>query len=460
MPTLTPNWTDFNESDLGTTLIELLSAFGDMICYQIDMQALETYIGTVQQRTNAQNILKLIGYYMSGYVSPIVSLSITLTVPQANSVTIPAYSVFTTGGANPISFATTESITFLPMSTPAPQTLTVNAWGGTVVAVPISYISILADNTYGFTDQNMDFTTMTVVTGTTTWSQVNDVYFQSNQSSAVYSMEINNDYPTMVLTPAWQVYLNSVTPIMNVTYVSTQGPTQAVGANTVTVIPTSTVIVDSQGNPMNSYLTVNNPASSTPGSLPMTVAQAQEVSVEEALSQNSCVRLSDYVAQAKKVAGVFDALAFDSTIPASGITETLYVQVVVVPTGYGTPSQTLLNEVQSNLVALSFPNMTIDVVAPIYYVVNFTMNVYMSSSNSSQASSVQSLITSSLQSLLSNSSNYVNGIIPFSVIVSTIQNSSTYIQYIEMVSPTSDVTPSANSYPVIGTVNPTFVYTS
>ena len=49
IPTLTTKWTDFNESDLGITLIELIASAQDMQNFYFDTQAFETYLDTAVQ---------------------------------------------------------------------------------------------------------------------------------------------------------------------------------------------------------------------------------------------------------------------------------------------------------------------------------------------------------------------------------------------------------------------------
>lgn len=450
IPTVTSNWTDFNESDLGTTFIEMLSAFGDLQSYQLDMQALETYLGTVQQRSNAQNILKLIGYYMSGYSAPVAQLNFNMSVAWPNPIPIPAYYTVQTSGSSPVTFATQNAVNILPLTTPGPQTVSVNAWQGSVVNLTIPYTNVQSDGTYTMSDQNVDVTTMQLVIGGTTWTQVNNVYFQYNQNQ-VYSIEIIEDYPVIALGGTWQNYLNSVNQNMDITYVSTLGPAGSVGANTLTIM--NTPIYDSLGNNVSSYITVTNPLSSSAGSLPETVDQARQNGPQTALSDNMAITLSDYVNQTKNYPGVFNAIALDANSPNSGITETLYTRVIVVPNGFGSPSQTLLSNIQTYLQNISLPNMTLDVIAPTYYSVDVSTTVYIPSGQSAQSSTVQAAVTSFIQNYFLSSNITFNAVIRFSSLISGIQGSSSLISYVEMQYPTSDVTLPSNSYPVLGTLS-------
>ena len=45
-------WTDRNESDLGMFFIELAAGIGDLLNFNIDKNALETFLPTAKQRKN------------------------------------------------------------------------------------------------------------------------------------------------------------------------------------------------------------------------------------------------------------------------------------------------------------------------------------------------------------------------------------------------------------------------
>ena len=64
IPLLTKDWDPKDENDPGLVLLKLISMTGDMLSYSQDKQALEAFPRTVLQRSNAQQIFRLIGYKM------------------------------------------------------------------------------------------------------------------------------------------------------------------------------------------------------------------------------------------------------------------------------------------------------------------------------------------------------------------------------------------------------------
>lgn len=93
IPNLTSEWSPIDDNDPGVVLLKAIAMLGDMLSYNQDRQALEAFPRTVLQRTNAQQLFRLIGYKMHWYRSATVNASFT----NANSfpLNIARYNVFT-----------------------------------------------------------------------------------------------------------------------------------------------------------------------------------------------------------------------------------------------------------------------------------------------------------------------------------------------------------------------------
>lgn len=120
---LTDKWTDFNESDPGVALIELLSAIGDELAFAQDMAALEAFLSTARQRRSVVNLVKLIGYRLDPVTTaegiatfkyvPKNSMSGAATLPDYLEfpVVIPKYTRLATSGPEVVSYVTADSVT-------------------------------------------------------------------------------------------------------------------------------------------------------------------------------------------------------------------------------------------------------------------------------------------------------------------------------------------------------------
>ena len=77
IPALTDKWTSRESSDPGIVLLKMMSAIGDMLCYNFDRQALEYYGPTVTQRKNAKKLFELVGYRMHWYQCATTQVELT-----------------------------------------------------------------------------------------------------------------------------------------------------------------------------------------------------------------------------------------------------------------------------------------------------------------------------------------------------------------------------------------------
>lgn len=62
IPELTDKWTDWNESDLGMVMIELMAGAQDMQNFYFDTQVFETYLDTAEQPKNIRALLRAMNY--------------------------------------------------------------------------------------------------------------------------------------------------------------------------------------------------------------------------------------------------------------------------------------------------------------------------------------------------------------------------------------------------------------
>jgi hypothetical protein len=69
IPSLTPDWKERHEADLGMTLLELMAYAGDQLSYYQDSVANEAYLKTARQRISVRRHVSLIDYRMHDGVS-------------------------------------------------------------------------------------------------------------------------------------------------------------------------------------------------------------------------------------------------------------------------------------------------------------------------------------------------------------------------------------------------------
>lgn len=108
-------WTDFFESNLGVTLIDMLAIVGDISSYGQDVQAQETYLSTARRRDSALRFGRSVGYPFRSALAAQAVVSSEATLPT-NLVTyggvIPAGATIV--GANKLRYEVLEDVVIGP----------------------------------------------------------------------------------------------------------------------------------------------------------------------------------------------------------------------------------------------------------------------------------------------------------------------------------------------------------
>lgn len=89
IPFFTQEWTDYNPSDFGIVMLELLAYMGDNLHFYIDRMAGEAFLPTALTRRSVINLLKLIDYRLQGRVAAEADLVFTLPQTFPTDFTIP-----------------------------------------------------------------------------------------------------------------------------------------------------------------------------------------------------------------------------------------------------------------------------------------------------------------------------------------------------------------------------------
>lgn len=98
IPELNPNWTNVSDDDLGIVIVKLIAILGDELNFRYDMMTLESYLGSVRERSNAQSLLNLIGYSLNTYVTSESQVLVKYDLDQSYSTpyVIPKFTEFST----------------------------------------------------------------------------------------------------------------------------------------------------------------------------------------------------------------------------------------------------------------------------------------------------------------------------------------------------------------------------
>lgn len=153
---IVPDWTSREAGDFGVLFVDLLAYACDILSYQVDEAASETFLTTARRRESVVNIAALMGYRPTGRLAATLTLQFTAT--DTSTATVPAGTQVTTTpqlDITPIYFETLADIVFPAGGiTGAPQNISVQAQEGRTVAnEPVAISTGLASQWYSLYQQ-------------------------------------------------------------------------------------------------------------------------------------------------------------------------------------------------------------------------------------------------------------------------------------------------------------------
>jgi uncharacterized phage protein gp47/JayE len=361
IPNFAPQWTSRDSSDFGIVLLELFSYVGDLVNYQIDRAANESFIDTATQRDTVIKLASLLGYTPNS-ASPATG-AVTLTNNGTSTISIPALTILNTQqditGAT-IYFTLDSAITSLA----AGASTTANVTQGS-----IAYVEPLG-NSDGSKSQAFPLSNTGVFT---------------NTADTTMSVTVNGT--TYTKTPYLIDY--SATDLVYTTYIDGAGVTYIKFGDGVSgnIPPSGSVITatyrystttPSLGNiPAGSLNVINvvdnvvvTNALAFSGGADEESTDSIRVNAPKSLRAiNRAVSLSDYVSLALKVNGVSKANAIANAFSSV----TLYIAAAS-----GNPlSSSLSSSISSSFVNKMPPSTTLTVkdFTPAYPYLDITVNV-------------------------------------------------------------------------------------
>lgn len=386
IPNFTPQWTSRDANDFGIVLIELFSYLGDLLNYQIDRAANESYLNTSTQRDTVMALAKLLNYTPND-VSP-ASGTVTFSNEGANPITIPAGVKVATAsdGINPSIVFTTKTTVFLAAingSTPGT---------GTTTAVQGEQITETIGKSDGSINQYFALTNAGVITGGTISVTVGSLAYTKVQyiidyaaNDPVFSTFTDGAGTTYILFGdgnSGRVPPNGSSITATYSYSSTAGSLGNVAAGAI-----ENVYDETNGVNLTSVLVTNPNAFS--GGADAESTDSIRVNAPAALRTLSrAVSLDDYGQLALQISGVSKAIAIGTSLNN--------IILYLAASGGSASTQTFKTTVSNYFVNKIPPATTLQVLdfTPIYPYLDVTVSVLPQYSASNVGAAVQSAIYS------------------------------------------------------------------
>lgn len=351
IPDVSQIWNSNDESDPGIVLVKLMSMLGDMLSYNQDKQALETFPETVTQRKNAAQIFRLIGYKMHWYRS--ATCDVTLTNTNEAPATVPRFTRFTTADES-ITYTNIQQIE-LPSNTTdngleynleliqgIPRTPSKingeavpnpgNEWH-TIYNFNVSVDDIIQNRIY-LDDKNVDESSVFLVDDfNEEWIQIDNIDTMISTGKYFEFRVDEYDKPYLQLVSYWDRYdINK----FKLFYILSAGADGQITNNALTKATTSIVTISGTSENMETNdvvddILISNRESSF-GYDPETPAEARKEAAKYVNTYDTLVTLDDFTRAVSRMDGVAKCIALDCTNDPDPDLESYVVKIYIVRT--------------------------------------------------------------------------------------------------------------------------------
>ena len=327
IPQLNPNWTNVSDDDIGMVIVQIIAGLADTNNFRIDMNHLEHYLSTANERSNVQGLLNLIGYQLSTYKTSYVDIVIkrvidsdTGIIDNASKITIPQYSTFTTDDGDIVYSNLSEIV--IPKGI---NEIAVRLYEGLYAVERYDSTDIDTSGRFFLSNKIIPENAITVKYNGEPLTYSDDVFLaEDSMRFQLMTDKYSNNY--IQLDASWKDYVNTLSaePVV-IEYLQTSLGSGAVGPNSITRLET---LGPTDRNEYN--VDIINAKESRGWSYPESIEQARIDAPKYARTMKSAVTLQDYEDLIELNDDFYDAKVLDLNYKESGVTEPYQLKVVVV----------------------------------------------------------------------------------------------------------------------------------
>lgn len=448
----TSKWTNFNESDLGMTFIELAAGIGDIMGFRLDKQALETYLPTVKQRKNAKALLSLINYHMGMLVPARTTVRFSLaetgtTYPE--DIVIPKYlqlSGTPADNESTIYYATEEESVLkagqLYVDVPAVQ--------GELITQTYTVADIMESNKLYLNTDSLADGTVEVTIADNKWTEVNDVTKEVNNTQTYSTDEDRYDRAYILFHRNFKAMLPSdTTSTVTIRFLNTIAEYGEVAAGIINKVEDPST--DLNDNSLYNLLAVTNIENSS-GSAPReSVEHAQIHAPEKLTTVDRAITLDDYNNLINAYPGVARGIALDWNTPKY-VSEPYLVKCYIVPNDLVPASQAQLTVLKNYLSERKMSTIHVDVEEADYVSIDVSANIYVNATEDQFESIKEDIETALINYFKPDIMDFSDGI-KTSTIITLIQMSNSYVDYVVLDSPSNTQNLKLNQFPKLNSID-------
>lgn len=445
----TSKWTDRNESDLGMTFIELMAGVADLLNFNIDKQALETFLLTATQRKNVKGNLALIGYEMKPPVAAVSKCTFTLSQPLDFDLVIPKYfQVSYKRSEGNIYYATKDECQIIAGQTK----VTVPVVQGIVTSVSMTVREIYRIQKLAITSTKVAYKSVRIIIDGVEWTQVDDVLTDDEFGTKFSVHEDKNDQAYIEFGYNNKDYLpaNVKAPVQ-IQYLQTEGGNGSLKTGMINTIEDSILIGDTDYARM---LTVTNIENATGGSDRESIDTAKSKAPKTVKSHGLMVTLTDYETFTENFPGVYKACAVDWNVNNGEYVSVPYQILIYVITNdnntYDVSNQ-FLTELKDYLTPSKWSSIQLICNPAQIKDIDIIVKVHTSTDKTNYVA-LQRVIEDAYKDYFNKFNQDFNARITIGQLESIAKNASNLVEYCEVLAPTETIKLKEIEFPRLDTI--------
>ena len=451
----TDKWTDFNESDVGMVILELISGIGDMLGFYLDKNTKECYITDVKQRKNGAAILKLIGYNLSLTKSFVTTGRFVLPDELVDSnITIPAYTQVSAilPDKSRIYYATLDTIEIPEGDTSIETPLT----QGEVNTLVLKVSELRKNSKINILAEDIAEGTISLDIGGEEWELVPDVLLDDQPGRKYSLFEDKNCKPYIIMHSSYENYLPADdSAVVTFKFLTSLGSKGYIREGLISYIDTPIYLGNED---ISTSIEVTNIEASSGGSDRETLDHARVNAPNQLAMLGKAIILQDYQDMASRLPGIAKCKAIDWSIDHGRYVAVPYqVDLYVVPVGSYELSSQQAKEITDYFAdRRKQASIQLNVRKPNYVDINISLIVHTNASSKNNQL-LENMIIALLKTTFIAENLEFGFNIRSSNIISLIENSDRRINYIELLSPTDNIPLDLTQFPRLGKIDITII---
>ena len=435
IPKLTDKWTDFNESDLGITLIELMAGVQDMQNFYLDTQAFETYLDTAVQDKNVRALLRSMNYRIPLAKSSECKVRVVFVNNDSREITIPKYTSFTSSiNSSVVNFVAKETITKsgsfdyidIPVMEGIARTVT---WSKDDLTSNKNVDGDVSRRIYlGY--KNVSDGSVEIVQHGNIWKECDDALLKY-EGGRCYSVHVDSDGQVYVLMSVNFLQLVEDGVSLDINFVATNGVKGIIDMDTIDTINLNIQDVQRIYNTTKSYDASDSPSS----------ADLQNMKVlarRNAVTMGRYITLEDFETAVYEQSYVFQAVVKDWKY-SDYVSEPYVVKVWAVNTLGESLGELTREKLKKELMSKAIADVTVQVLEVESIDFNIDVDVVLSVDNETAKERLRTEIISFLNTTYRAENMSFGENISYSLMTSRIKAYSPYIKDVVVRTPSKDI---------------------